>query len=166
MTQPSNAPSAIPSTIPSTIRPSLSKRPSPLSISATLLAAAALFLFTNSGCGKTAEIAGGTRGTVRIKESPLADVYVTAYRDPAGGDPADAKPLGIAITDRAGGFALRTLAFDAPLWLEGGTYRFTIESAGEVELGLPKRFADPAQTPFKFTIRDPQTPIDIVIPKR
>lgn len=143
-----------------------SKRCYPLSIGATLLAAAALFPFSTAGCGKTAEIAGGTTGTVRIDASPLADVYVTAYREPAGGAAADATPVGIAMTDRAGGFALRNLAFDAPLWLEEGPYRFTVESAGEIELGLPKRFADRAQTPFKFTIRDPQTPIDIVIPKR
>ena len=150
----------------SAVRSPQSKRPYPFSIAATLLAAAALFPVATAGCGKTAEIAGGTTGTVRIDTSPLADVYVTAYRDPTGGAAADATPMGIAITDRAGGFALRTLAFDAPLWLEEGTYRFTIESAGEIELGLPKRFADPAQTPLKFTIRDPQTPIDIVIPKR
>lgn len=114
-----------------------------------------------AGCGGPREIAGGTAGLLHTDGQPLSDVLVSVYRD---GD-SDFKPLGIAITDSDGRFNLRTREPAAPLSLDSGTYRFTVESVGEVYLIWPSEFADRVKTPLKQSISSHDEEVAIHVPR-
>lgn len=113
------------------------------------------------GCGgDPPEIPGGTGGRIQAAETPLSDIFVQVYPD----DAAAAQPLASSISDREGTFQLRTPQLDAPVQLEPGTYRATIESSGEIYLMWPREYADPMRTPLRFTVDSPEASIDLDVP--
>jgi hypothetical protein len=116
---------------------------SPIRIASVLLCGAVM-----AGCGDPRDAPGGTMGSLHAAGQPLPDVLVSAHRDSDAGEP----PLGSALTQSDGSFTLRTAEPIGPLWLEPGTYCFTLESAGEVPLVWPAEFADAQKTPLKRTI--------------
>lgn len=115
----------------------------------------------SGGCGAPGEIPGGTAGALYANGRPLPDVLVTVFPD----TPSATEPLGIGITDREGRFVLRTREPVAPLTLDPGGYRFTVESMGAVYRNWPPEYADPSETPLKQTVSASNEGLEINVPE-
>ena len=124
-----------------------------------LVIALAVCATAMTGCGPPPEVPPGTAGIVRTDSVPLTDVLVQIYSDP----PAP-QPLGAGITDSSGRFQLRLPDLSAPLHVEPGDYRLTIESAGDIPLSWPAQLRDPQKTPLRQTVTDPQQAIELDFP--
>lgn len=116
-----------------------------------------------AGCGSRGDLSGGTSGFLYSEGQPLADVMISVHHDGR----SNVRPLGIGITDWEGRFELRTEDLMAPLFLEPGTYRFTIDSIGEVYLAWSRNFSDPTTTPLIEEISSPEQPLvfDVPLPR-
>ena len=115
----------------------------------------------SAGCGVPAEIPGGTAGFLDVNGQPLPDVLVTVY----AGTPSATDPLGIGVTDAEGRFELRTREPVAPLTLDPGDYRFTVESIGEIYLVWPPKYADPSKTPLARFVSSSSEELHISVPE-
>lgn len=122
-----------------------------------LVALAAL----SAGCGVPGDIPGGTAGTLQANGQPLPDVLVTVYPE----TPSATEPLGIGITDSEGRFELRTREPVAPLTLDPGNYRFTVESMGEIYMLWPPEYADPSRTPLTQAVSSSNEELGINVPQ-
>lgn len=114
-----------------------------------------------TGCGSRREISGGTVGLLRVDGQPVGDVLISVHHH----EQVDARPLGIAITDEAGRFELRTQDPVAPLSLYSGTYRFTVESVGDIYLEWPPAFSDPSDTPIVLNLTSSGQSLVIDVPR-
>lgn len=115
----------------------------------------------SQGCGGPAEVPGGTTGFLYANGQPLPDVLVAVYQD----TPPITEPLGVGITGADGRFQLRTREPVAPLTLDPGDYRFTIESMGEIYLIWPSEYADPSKTPLTRSVSSSHEELEINVPK-
>jgi len=116
-----------------------------------------LFLLLLIGCGPPPAIPGGTPGKLHAEGQPLRDVRVTVY-DPHG------HPQAFAMSDSQGNFQLRKEATLEGVHLPPGSYRVTIESAGEFRMHWPKEYRSPEKSPLEIDWTEEQTEIDLNVP--
>lgn len=122
-----------------------------LSIVLTLLAS--LFY----GCGSPPAIPGGTPGRIHTDGQPLGEVRVTVFGQ-------NGQPQAFAVSDRQGNFQLRQEATLEGVHLTPGTYRLTIESAGEFPMLWPKAYRSPTKSPLEIEFQAEQAEIDLNVP--
>ncbi len=67
--------------------------------------------------------------------------------------------------DWSGRFELRNLKADQALWLEPGSYSFTLESIGN-PMKIPLQYRDPIKTPLKYDSVDAKLPITLEITEK
>lgn len=120
-----------------------------------------LAALSSVGCGVPGDVPGGTAGFLQADGQPLPDVLVTVYPD----TPSATEPLGIGITDAEGRFELRTREPVAPLTLDSGSYRFTVESMGEIYMIWPREYADPSRTPLRQAVSSSNEELEINVPQ-
>ncbi|MHC2068801.1 carboxypeptidase-like regulatory domain-containing protein [Bremerella sp. T1] len=118
---------------------------------------AAIALLTLPGCGEPPAIPGGTPGHLEADGQPLRDVRLTLY-DGAG------QPQAFAVSDPQGNFQLRTEASLEGVHLDPGTYRVTVESAGEFHMVWPRKYQSPEKTPLVVEWTEEQEKIDLEVP--
>lgn len=116
-----------------------------------------LLLLSLVGCGPRA-VVGGTPGTVRSNQLPLADIQVNVY---AAGS---SELVGFGVSSVDGGFQLVSPGAKAPLHLPTGEYVITVESVGPDPLLFPLEFTDSVNTPLKKSWGASETSLDVELP--
>lgn len=118
-----------------------------------------LTLFTSllTGCGPPPAIPGGTPGQIHTAGQPLGEVRITVYGQ-------DGQPQAFAVSDRQGNFQLRQEGTLEGVHLSPGTYRLTIESAGEFPMHWPKAYRSPTKSPLEINWNAEQSEIDLNVP--
>ncbi|WDI44415.1 carboxypeptidase-like regulatory domain-containing protein [Bremerella sp. P1] len=116
-----------------------------------------LLAFVLIGCGPPPTIPGGTPGKLHSEGEPLREVRLTVYDH-------DGHPQAFAVSDRQGNFQLRKEATLEGVHLPPGSYRVTIESAGEFRMLWPKAYRSPDKSPLKIDWTAEQTEIDLDVP--
>lgn len=111
-----------------------------------------------TGCGGPTPVTGGTPGTLRFGKQPSADIQLTVHqRDSMIGD---FLPIGIATTGNDGSFTLVKNSAEGPLRLSPGTYRITLESAGN-PAPIPPEYSSWTTTPLKVTWGEGDTHLEL-----
>lgn len=139
-------------------------------------AACGLLIFLTGGCrGEKSVACRPVSGKVLLGAKPVAEATVVFHR--LDGAHPEGVPLPLAYTSADGSFSLTTLKSGdgAPL----GEYAVTIELKQARMVGeelvrdgrqlLPARFATPAQTPLRYSVRPGENPpaaFDLAAPVR
>jgi len=116
-----------------------------------------LLACTMIGCGPPPAIPGGTPGKLHTDGQPLREVRVTVFDH-------DGQPQAFAVSDGQGNFQLRKEATLEGVHLPPGSYRLTLESAGEFRMLWPKNYRSPEKSPLKIEWTEGQTEIDLDVP--
>ncbi|MEW4455206.1 carboxypeptidase-like regulatory domain-containing protein [Bremerella sp. JC817] len=109
------------------------------------------------GCGPPPSIPGGTSGKLHADGVPLKEIRVNVF-DSAGNATA------FAVTDGEGAFELRDEASLTGVDLAPGSYRITLESAGEFQMVWPHAYRSPTKTPLQVEWSPEQEQLDLNVP--
>lgn len=113
-----------------------------------------------AGCGdRIPAVAGGTTGKLRSGEAAFSEIQITVHRV----DQGSTTVVGFGDVLADGQFELVIPGAAAPLQLEPGEYRFTLESIG-APVTIPREFTTAESTPLKMTWTGEEPEIDLDIP--
>jgi hypothetical protein len=115
-------------------------------------------LLLAAGCNRVHPTPGGTVGSLKLSGVPMSDLQVTVYAV-SGTSPTR---LGFGTTDQEGEFELYTEGAKGPLFLESGTYVFTVESAG-APVEIPPVYAQPGTSPLKVVWNSESESLDLEV---
>jgi len=125
-----------------------------------LTAAFLLLCVLLAGCGnRIPAVAGGTTGRLRSGDAALSEIQITVHRV----DQGSTTVVGFGDVLADGRFELVISGAAAPLQLEPGEYRFTLESIG-APVTIPREFTTADATPLKVTWTGEEPEIDLDIP--
>ena len=122
----------------------------------SLLLAMGLLLL--GGCESNEVVTGGTSGTLTAGGETLTEIQVTVYQKMG----SVWEKRGTGVIDSSGKFMLHTPEADAPLTLEAGQYRFTLESAGAPVI-IPKPYRSVDSTPLEVAWTTDQSELKLNI---
>lgn len=120
-------------------------------------------LFANlAGCDNAPSAAvGGTTGTLKFEDQVTSDIVITIHRL----NGTSVESIGFGTTQNDGSFALYRPGAAAPLFLEPGEYRCTLESVSP-SIKLPKDYMTASRSPLKFTWTSEMKSVDLIAPKK
>ena len=120
-----------------------------------------LCLFLSTACQQSASgPVGGTPGTLKMGEVPLADFQIKVFRA------ADGELLGTGATNWEGKFQLVSAESPTAYTLVPGEYVCTLESFGTDAPKLAAAYNDKSKSPLKLKWTGDEQQMELVIPAK
>ncbi len=114
-----------------------------------------------AGCQqRSAEITGGTPGTLRFGSQTIGDLVVVLHR----GSGTTFEQVGFGRTNAAGEFQLVVQGKEEPLQLPPGDYVVTLESLGP-PIAFPKEYVLADKAVLKVSWTDASSQLDLQAPE-